>query len=368
VTRWSQAPPRDLPKLVATFVRVLARHGVDDPRRHLWCVRHWDAWVLCASLAPYTEAEQQRATAWADAHRFDPLLPQVGHSPHHLLDSILAAGDGSVDPDYPFHIAPATDDRPFFHRFLSWHRLAVYLRGAREGSIAFGDWGDLFLVAQLALALLLGGGLIAAPALLPARVRRTLRGGLSATLLFTALGLGYMFLEISFIHQGSRLTANPAAAATVVIGAFLLGSGCGSLWLSRGHETGAAGPVAAAVASALALTAAVGLATLLDRAVAAGAMARWLLLFATAFAMALPLGMPFPAGLACAAVRGPTRIPWLVAVNGWASVVGAVGATLLATSLGFRALNTAGAALYALAALLLWRSPPARGGGEGMAP
>lgn len=377
VTRWSQAPPRDLPKLVATFVRVLARHGVDDPRRHLWCVRHWDASVVCASLAPYTEAERQRAVAWVDEHRFDPLLPEVAASPYHrlpgpdaapLLESILAAGDGSVDPDYPFHIAPATDDRPFFHRFLSWHRLSVYLRGAREGSIPFGDWGDLFLVAQLALALLLGGGLIAAPALLPARVRHTLRGGLSATLLFTALGLGYMFLEIAFIHQGSRLTANPAAAATVVIGAFLLGSGCGSLWLSRGHETGAAGPAAAAVAAGLALVAAVGLATLLDRAIVAGAVARWLLLFGTAFATALPLGMPFPAGLACAAVRGPARIPWLVAVNGWASVVGAVGATLLATSLGFRALNTAAAALYALAAVFLWRSLPARGAGERMAP
>jgi len=377
VTRWSQAPPRDLPKLVATFVRVLARHGVDDPRRHLWCVRHWDAWVLCASLAPYTEAERRRGTAWADEHRFDPLLPEVAVSPHHrlpgpdvvpLLESILAAGDGSVDPDYPFHIAPATDDRPFFHRFLSWHRLSVYLRGAREGNIPFGDWGDLFLVAQLVLALLLGGGLIAAPALLPSRVRRTVRGGVSATLLFTALGFGYMFLEISFVHQGSRLTANPAAAATVVIGAFLLGSGCGSLWLSRGHETGAAGPVAAAVAAALALVVAAGLSTLFDQVIAAGAGARWLLLFSTAFAVALPLGMPFPAGLACAAVRGPGRIPWLVAVNGWASVVGAVGATLMATSLGFRALTTAAAALYALAALLLWRSLLAPDAKEGMAP
>jgi len=377
VTRWSQAPPRDLPKLVATFVRVLARHGADDPRRHLWCVRHWDAWVLCASLVPYTEAERQRATAWADAHRFDPLLPETAVAPHHrlpgpdvgpLLESILAAGDGSVDPDYPFHIAPATDDRPFFHRFLSWHRLSVYLRGAREGNIPFGDWGDLFLVAQLALALLLGAGLIAAPALLPSRVRRTLRGGISATLLFTALGLGYMFLEISFIHQGGRLTANPAAAATVVIGAFLLGSGCGSLWLSRGYETGAAGPAAAAVAAALALVAAAGLATLLGHAIAAGAVARWLLLFATAFTMALPLGMPFPAGLACAAACGPARIPWLVAVNGWASVVGAVGATLLATSLGFRALNAAGAVLYALAAALLWRSLPTRDAGKGVVP
>ena len=57
-----------------------------------------------------------------------------------------------------------------------------------------------------------------------------------------------------------------------------------------------------------------------------------------------------------------------MAVNGWVSVVGAVGAALLATSLGFWALNTAGAALYALAAVLPWRSLPARGGGEGIAP
>jgi hypothetical protein len=43
-------------------------------------------------------------------------------------------------------------------------------------------------------------------------------------------------------------------------------------------------------------------------------------------------------------------------VNGWASVVGAVLATLLAMTLGFRGLALTAASLYAAASILLARA------------
>jgi hypothetical protein len=65
--------------------------------------------------------------------------------------------------------------------------------------------------------------------------------------------------------------------------------------------------------------------------------------------------MPFPAALARAGARSPVTIPWLVAVNGWASVVGAVLASLVAVAWGFPAVALAAAALYAMAAVLIHR-------------
>jgi hypothetical protein len=184
-------------------------------------------------------------------------------------------------------------------------------------------------------------------------VRRALRGSGPATLLFLCLGLGYLSLEVVLIHQGSRVTGDPAASAAVVIGAFLLGSGCGSLWLGRHDEGGPAGVWGAAVAVVLGVAAAVLLTPGFGHVLAWPAAYQWALLWVTAFLIALPLGLPFPAGLARAAITVPARIPWLVAINGWASVVGAVAASMIAIAWGFSALALAAAACYAVAALLL---------------
>jgi hypothetical protein len=362
VTRWAQAPPRDLPKLVATFARVLRSCDVTKPGAHLACVRQWDAWTLCATATPFTARERERLSAWAGALDFDPLLPEPAAELHHhlpgpdvraLLAAICVGGDRTLPADYPFNIAPASDDRPFFHHFLRWRFLPQYLAEARAGTLPIGDWGDLFLAAGLVLAILLGGLLVGLPPLLLKPVRRSLRGSGPATLLFVSLGLGYLFLEVVLIHQGSRLTGDAAASASVVIGAFLLGSGCGSVWLGWRGEGGMGGVWGAALVVGFAVAAACLLTPGFGRALAWPAGLQWGLLGGSAFLMALPLGLPFPAGLARAAATAPARIPWLVAVNGWASVVGAVAASMIAIAWGFRCLMLVAAACYALAALLL---------------
>ncbi len=66
--------------------------------------------------------------------------------------------------------------------------------------------------------------------------------------------------------------------------------------------------------------------------------------------LAFAMGMPFPLGLAKLAARAPHWIPWAWAVNGCASVVSAVLATLLAAQLGFSAVIALAVALYIVAA------------------
>jgi len=66
--------------------------------------------------------------------------------------------------------------------------------------------------------------------------------------------------------------------------------------------------------------------------------------------LAFWMGMPFPLALSHVAARTPTLVPWAWGVNGCASVLSAVLATLLAMSFGFRSVVLAALALYALAA------------------
>ena len=83
---------------------------------------------------------------------------------------------------------------------------------------------------------------------------------------------------------------------------------------------------------------------------------------AAAVALIAPLatlmGMPFPRALARLNSTDPTLLPWAWGINGCASVIGAVLATLLAIHLGHTVVILTGVVLYAAAAAGVGRMAP----------
>jgi len=69
--------------------------------------------------------------------------------------------------------------------------------------------------------------------------------------------------------------------------------------------------------------------------------------------LAFAMGLPFSLGLARVAQITPQLIPWAWGVNGCASVISAVLATLLAVHWGFSVVMLAAVTLYGLASLWL---------------
>jgi hypothetical protein len=72
--------------------------------------------------------------------------------------------------------------------------------------------------------------------------------------------------------------------------------------------------------------------------------------------LAFCMGMPFPLGLSRVSKAAPDFVPWAWGINGFASVVSAVFATLLAIRFGFNVVVVAALAMYFLAATIA-RSP-----------
>jgi hypothetical protein len=64
------------------------------------------------------------------------------------------------------------------------------------------------------------------------------------------------------------------------------------------------------------------------------------------------MGMPFPLGLRRLAEEAPDFVPWAWGINGFASVVSAVLATLLAIHFGFTVVIALALLLYVAAASL----------------
>jgi hypothetical protein len=71
--------------------------------------------------------------------------------------------------------------------------------------------------------------------------------------------------------------------------------------------------------------------------------------------LAFFMGMPFPLVLARIRMRAPDFVPWAWGINGCASVVSAIVATLLTMGFGSRAVVLIAAVLYLLAALVARR-------------
>jgi hypothetical protein len=71
--------------------------------------------------------------------------------------------------------------------------------------------------------------------------------------------------------------------------------------------------------------------------------------------LAFLMGAPFPLGLDVVSNRLPAWIPWAWGINGCASVVSAILATLLAIHLGFVFVVMVAVLLYVLAAVVLPR-------------
>ncbi|KPK40522.1 MAG: hypothetical protein AMJ69_02040 [Gammaproteobacteria bacterium SG8_47] len=368
ITRWVKLPPRDTLKVFATAVEALRENGVAEPGEHLVLIRGWQTSTLLVSSAPLKPSDidavrrfcRQRAFDVAyvpgidigDVNRFN-VLPQ----PEFYLGSraLLGSGAEAFMEDYGFDVRPATDDRPYFYHFLKWRTLRQALALAGQGGSALLEWGYLIVLVTLAQALVVGTVLILLPLLL--------RGGwwagrrspvrLSVVLLyFTSIGLGFLFIEMAFLQRAIQLVHHPTYAAASTFAAFLLFAGAGSLCSARLCAMRPPGVVVLVATAAIALLGTLALSgfALLAEALAGSGLATRIAAAVTLMApLAFVMGIPFPAAMARLGVEASAVMPWAWGVNGCASVLSAVLASLLAVHFGFQWVVSIAAGLYLVA-------------------
>ncbi len=99
------------------------------------------------------------------------------------------------------------------------------------------EWGYLVLIATLVLALLASLLLVLLPLWL-GRGRGFRVAGLSWRIMvyFAAIGTAFMFIEIAFIQKFILFLHHPLYAVSVVLCAFLVFAGLGSLLSARWHK------------------------------------------------------------------------------------------------------------------------------------
>ncbi len=374
ITRWLKLPPRDSLKLAATAIRALQESGVAEPGARLALIRSWNTSTLLIKNGDFSAPEIEQIKAFSRARSFDtayyPGMQNAEANRYNQLDApylyegiraLLGDNAESYLARYKFRIAPATDDRPYFFHFFRWQTLPEIMSLRKRGGAGLIEWGYLILVATTVQAALAGILLILLPLAIVSGRRRS-ESDMGMGCYFFLLGLAFLFVEIAFIQKFILFLGHPLYAVAVVLASFLLFAGLGSIssarFVSRVTAMGKQ-PVAIAVLgiAVFAISYALLLPIIRDHLIGLPDGMRILLCVLMVGPLAFLMGMPFPIGLRLVANRAPGFVPWAWGINGFASVISASLATLIAMAAGFSVVIMLALACYAVAALIAPDAP-----------
>jgi hypothetical protein len=181
---------------------------------------------------------------------------------------------------------------------------------------------------------------------------------------FFLLGLAFLFVEIAFIQKFILFLSHPLYAVAVVLSAFLIFAGIGSACskqLEKKLQRYGQQIVAIAVSgiAAISVVYLLLLPALFQQLIGLADGIKVSLSFLLIAPLAFCMGMPFPIGLNRLVKSAPDFIPWAWGINGFASVISASLATLLAIEFGFTVVVLLALGLYAAAAAIVHHPPGA---------
>jgi hypothetical protein len=264
---------------------------------------------------------------------------------------ILATDREGFLAAYPFDVSASTDDRPFFFHTA---RPRDQLQAAFGRSMLFGSalsaLLSLFGISAALVMLFIIGPLVVGGGRPGAGWGRWLA-------YFSALGAGFMLLEVAVLQRFVLLLGHPVYSLTVTLFSLLLGTGLGSL-ISRRVPIERVGRItlrALLAAALVAALAALALAWVIDFAMPWPLAARIAVAAAVLIPVGVLLGIGLPGGMRLLDRAHPEIVAWGWGMNGAFSVVGATAAIYIAMNWGFSLTLLVGALTYGLAAAILPR-------------
>jgi hypothetical protein len=316
--------------------------------------------TVLISRKPLSDDDVVKARAAFDAaHMSTVYVP--GDPPRNPFGQLLEANDAAAyERAYQFDITPVTDDRPFFFYTVQPRDVGKFLLdSARAADVKVNIAVPKLFSALIVSVIAVGVILLLPPLVLGTKLPRE-RSVRSFLFYFLAIGAGYILIEVALIQKFVLFLGHPTYALTVVIFSMLVSSGLGS-FLSRKLIDDRNGRLIAALAIAAALVGV--LAAIVQPVLTAGVglplpvkmLATVLMIAPAGFVM----GIPFPTALRLLEQRHAPSVRWAWSLNAAASVLGSVGALVLALYLGLVETMLIGGGLYLCALAVIAVSPAA---------
>jgi len=365
ISRWVKLPPRDSLKLFATAIEALKEEGMTAPEMSLVLIRSWQTSTLLVKNGIISEDEIKSLKLFCEERNFD-LAYYHGMQKYEanrfniLQETYFFTGIEGILKEkgflgrYKFDILPTSDERPYFYHFFKWNTFSEIFSLRGSGGLYLMEWGYLILVASLLLALFASVVLILLPLITYRNSKSVSKvfGKSKVAVYFFALGIAFLFLEITFMQRFILYLSNPIYSAAVVLSSFLVFAGLGGAYSKQlSSKKGDMGAVRSAVFFIVFLSLLYLLAfnTLFEHLIALPAVVKMPVTIVLIAPLAFAMGIPFPVGLAYLAKESPSLIPWAWGINGCASVISAILATLIAIDFGFVIVTILALVFYLLA-------------------
>jgi len=364
-----EAKPNRTARYISTARQALEDRGIEDAADHM-LVATTPAVGTGGKLStilikeePFTADEVERfTTTVADTPEATlRYAPGGGYEPN-LIASLVAAPDDRIDDvlaDYPFEVDAISDNGPFFWHFTPFDDVVRDFRepiNREDLEIAI---GERVLLLLLGVAAVMAAVFLLLPFMVIRETFRALPRKKLSFVYFAALGLGFLFFEITLIQRLTLFLGYPTYSLTVTLASILIFTGVGA-WLTGRyeHRRERVVPVLAGAVVVLAVLAGFALPALTDAMLGAPFALRVIVTLAVLAPLGICLGSFMPVGLR--AVSGMTEheseyVAWGWAVNGFASVIGSVLTTILAMTYGFNTVLVIAVAVYLVALAVLWR-------------
>jgi spermidine synthase len=356
-------PDRTL-RYLATVRAAFKEVGITDPAAHITVAEYHGAGDLSTIMlkrTPFTAGEAARYAAAIPRMPNVTLVAAPGHAGSGMVHTVATGSDAAahaVVSKYSRSVTAVSDDAPFFWHFASFKSVLSDIFRPMSATNPEFSIGERVLVLLLAVVAVFAAVFLLLPFFAVRRQWRQLPAKGTSAVYFAALGLGFMFFEISLIQRLVLFLGYPTYSLTVTLASLLVFAGLGALLSRQVRGLRFTMPVLVVVVLALALFYRFGLSsltsTLLDSPFGVRVVVTTLLLAP----LGLCLGMFMPLGLEAVAALTPQAdayVAWSWAVNGFFSVIGSVLTTILAMSLGFRTVQLLAVFVYAIAGLAFWR-------------
>jgi spermidine synthase len=340
--RWSV----EVPRLVSTAIAALQEKGksVSEAGNHMAIILENvgepnDRALFLLKRTPFTESEAQK---------IENKIPSIGSRPKMFHAPYV------YEAEYPYNaLFNGSISLSQFNAYFTYRTEPVYDNNpfyfCAEKPI---PWT---LTTLIQLTLTLSFVFIGLPMVLRRRsILKDMKNSLSAILFFSALGLGYMIIEISLLQKFILFLGYPTRALSVILFSLLLSSGIGSLVSSwRIEKANITKRIQLACLSIIFIV----IAYLL---LLPNLFATWLpydssIRIIISIILLIPLGffmgIPFPSGLRTLEELSSQSIPWMWGINGIMSVFGSVITTAIGILFGFSQAFLLGASAYFIAFL-----------------
>jgi hypothetical protein len=338
----------DAPRFISTYAKLLEQNGIpqDQLHRHLIMVtadsytQDPSVTMVIFSKSPFTDEEISFLSQSFSQYDYKPILipGQIMREPY----SALLKGEINLDQFYNMFdtkVYPVTDDNPYFLSFEKPLPSAV----------------EILLYASI--------GIVAIFLLVPfAWMRRTREdeeeGGSKiselriATVIpyFAALGLGFILIELALLQKLILLMGNPTMTFALLLFTLLISSGSGSLISSRIAKNNMKNLIfVIGGIAALGISYVLFLPPIIYSTIAESIEVKAAVSIAILAPIGFLMGMPLPTGMRLLKVHRPDYIPWMWAINGAFSVLGAVLAIALGIMYGSSLAMILGILIYLIA-------------------